>query len=432
MMGSAALDIIDGITAAALLGVIVVGLGFLGLPALYLLEWAQGKLRAQPPSSSCTNGTLPAVLVQMPVYNEPPGVVEGLLRSVAALDWPKDRLHMQLLDDSSPAHRIAGQMLVGRLRDHGFLADHLVRDHRDGYKGGALAAGLQESDAPFVAILDADFRPPSNWLNTAIPALMAEPSAGFIQSRCEFSNAETNWLTRAQSLLFDSHFIMEQSVRARAGMLFQFNGTGGIWRRQAIVEAGGWNADSICEDLDLTIRAALAGWKGLFSLYPAVIGLVPDQMRHWRVQQRRWATGFAQIARKLTVPIWWSRWSPAEKLQAGFLIFYQSALPIIAVSAVALLIDSALHAGISPLIAPLIATILILFLPVVVGMTLPPYLELRRGGVLRYLSAVCALPPLILYLSLANARPIVAAFFGRREVFKRTPKPLPELPVPRR
>jgi cellulose synthase/poly-beta-1,6-N-acetylglucosamine synthase-like glycosyltransferase len=214
-------------------------------------------------------------------------------------------------------------------------------------------------------------------------------------------------------------------------MLFQFNGTGGVWRRQAIVEAGGWTADSLCEDLDLTIRAALAGWRGLFSLYPAVAGLVPDQMRHWRVQQRRWATGFAQIARKLTIPILRSRWSLAEKLQAGFLIFYQSALPVIAIAAVTLLIDTILHRGIPPFIAPLILAVLILFLPVVVGMTLPPYLELRRGGVMRYVSAVCALPPLILYLSLANARPIVAAFFGRREVFKRTPKAAPELPVPR-
>jgi cellulose synthase/poly-beta-1,6-N-acetylglucosamine synthase-like glycosyltransferase len=431
MMGSAALDIIDGITAAALLGVIAVGLGFLVLPALYLLELAQGKLHVLPTGLSSEDGERPDVLVQMPVYNESPGMVEGLLRSVAALDWPRDRLHLQLLDDSSPAHRIAGQMLVGRLRERGFRADHLVRDHRDGYKAGALAAGLLESDAPFVAILDADFRAPSDWLATAIPALIAEPSAGFIQSRCEFSNAQTNWLTRAQSLLFDSHFIMEQGVRARAGMLFQFNGTGGIWRRCAIAEAGGWTADSLCEDLDLTIRAALTGWKGLFSLHPAVTGLVPDQMRHWRVQQRRWATGFAQIARTLTVPIWLSSWSPMEKLQAGFLIFYQSALPVIAVAAVALLIDTALHAGISRLIVSLISTILILFLPVVVGMTLPPYIELRRGGVLRYVSAVCALPPLILYLSLANARPIVAAFFGRSEVFKRTPKAVPELPLPR-
>jgi cellulose synthase/poly-beta-1,6-N-acetylglucosamine synthase-like glycosyltransferase len=431
MMGSAALDIIDGITAAALLGVIAVGLGFLVLPVLYLLELAQGKLRAQPTDPSIQDGVRPDVLVQMPVYNEPLGVVEGLLRSVAALDWPRDRLHLQLLDDGSPVHRLAAQVPVRQLREHGFRIDHLVRDHRDGYKAGALAAGLQESDAPFVAILDADFRPPPDWLISAIPALMAEPSAGFIQSRCEFSNAETNWLTRAQGLLFDSHFIMEQGVRARAGMLFQFNGTGGIWRRRAISEAGGWNSESLCEDLDLTIRASLTGWKGLFSLHPAVIGLVPDQMRHWRVQQRRWATGFAQIARKLTIPIWLSRWSPMEKLQAGFLIFYQAALPVIAIAAVALLIDSILHAGTSPLIARLIATILILFLPVVVGMTLPPYIELRRGGVLRYLSAVCAIPPLILYLSLANGRPIVAAFFGRSEVFKRTPKAVPELPTPR-
>jgi cellulose synthase/poly-beta-1,6-N-acetylglucosamine synthase-like glycosyltransferase len=432
MIGSTAIDIIDGITAAALLGVIVIGLGFLGLPALYLLEWAQGKLRVAPVNPPDMVGNLPAVLVQMPVFNEPPEVVEDLLRSVAALNWPKDGLHLQLLDDSSITYRTAAQFFISRLRESGFRADHLVRDNRNGYKAGALAAGLRESDADFVALLDADFRPPADWLITAIPALVAEPTAGFIQSRCEFSNAETNWLTRAQSLLLDSHFIMEQGVRARAGMLFQFNGTGGIWRRRAIEDAGGWTAESLCEDLDLTIRAALRGWKGLFSPNPAVIGLVPDQMRHWRVQQRRWATGFAQIARSLTVPIWLSRWSLAEKLQAGFLIFYQSALPIIAVAAVALLIDSVLHSGISPLIVPFIAAILILFVPVVVGMTLPPYIELRRGGVFRYLGAVCALPPMILYLSLANARPIVAAFFGRREVFKRTPKPVLELPVPRR
>jgi cellulose synthase/poly-beta-1,6-N-acetylglucosamine synthase-like glycosyltransferase len=432
MTGFPALDIIDAITGAALLGVIAVGLGFLVLPGLYLLEWCQGKLRIPAHTPLLEDEDLPPVLIQMPVYNEPPEVVEGLLESVAALDWPKDRLHLQLLDDSYGTHRAAGQILVGRLRDRGFRVDHLVRNNREGYKAGALATGLRESEAPFVAILDADFRPPSNWLKTAVPALMAEPAAGFIQSRCEFSNAETNWLTRAQSLLFDSHFVMEQGVRARAGMLFQFNGTGGVWRRGAIESAGGWSADSLCEDLDLTIRAALAGWKGLFSLHPAVTGLVPDQMRHWRVQQRRWATGFAQIARKLTIPIWSSHWSLADKLQAGFLIFYQSALPVIAVAAVALLIDTVLHAGIPPVIAPLIAAILILFLPVVVGMTLPPYIELRRGGVIRYLCAVCALPPLILYLSLANARPIVAAFFGRSEVFKRTPKTVTGIPLPRR
>src|SRR5207237_10891944 len=137
-----------------------------------------------------------------------------------------------------------------------------------------LAAGLAASDEPYVAILDADFRPTRDWLKSSVPVLATHPAAGFVQSRCEFSNAETNWLTRAQSLLFDSHFLMQQGVRARAGMLFQFNGTGGIWRRQAIEKAGGCSADALCEDLDLTIRAALSVWKGQFMLNPPDTRLV--------------------------------------------------------------------------------------------------------------------------------------------------------------
>jgi cellulose synthase/poly-beta-1,6-N-acetylglucosamine synthase-like glycosyltransferase len=417
----------DATTAAALLGVIVVGLGFLALPILYLLEWASGTLAPDSaPPLLVGDDVQPRVLVQLPVYNEPPEVIEGLLRSVTRLDWPKERLHIQLLDDSSAAAREAGRSAVRRLRGDGINADHIVRDHREGYKAGALAAGLLLSDAPYVAILDSDFRPPPEWLKTAIPRLAARPAAAFIQSRCEFSNAGTNWLTRAQSLLFDSHFIMEQGVRARAGMLFQFNGTGGIWRRRAIDEAGGWTADSLCEDLDLTIRAALAGWNGMFAMHPAVSGLVPDRVRHWRVQQRRWATGFAQIARKLGRPIWRSHWSLGSKLQAAFLILYQAALPVIALAFVALMADLALRWGSVPPVGSLLLIILILFFPVAVGMTLPPYLELRRGGLGRYFLVLSSLPPLILYLSLANARPIVAAFFGRGEVFKRTPKPVPE------
>jgi cellulose synthase/poly-beta-1,6-N-acetylglucosamine synthase-like glycosyltransferase len=428
MFLSAAIAAVDAITAVTLFGVICVGAGFLALPALYLIEWTRGKVGAELDDARYfSEGEFPEVLVQVPVYNEPSELIDDLSQSLANLDWPRERLHIQMLEDlSGTGEEIAG-VSVAKLRDAGIRADHLVRRHRLGYKAGALAAGLGSSSAPLVAILDADFRPPADWLKRSVPRLAAHPAAGFIQSRCEFSNAETNWLTRAQSLLFDSHFVMEQGVRARAGMLFQFNGTGAVWRRRAIEDAGGWTGDSLCEDLDLTIRAALAGWKGLFQMHPAVKGLVPDRIRHWRVQQRRWATGFAQIARKLGGRLWRSPWSVAEKLQAGFLILYQGALPVIALASVALLLDLALRGGaLSPAVMFLLATILILFLPVVVGMTLPPYLELKRGGVGRYLSAFCALPPLILYLSLANARPIVAAFLGRGEVFKRTPKPVPE------
>ena len=415
---------VDIIAAASLLGVILVGLGFLLLPLLYLIEWVAGGLKTAPVVAIANDDVLPDILMQLPVYNEPPRVIEGLLHSVAALDWPSGKLHVQILDDSDPEHRAFTEGAVANLRDRGLHAEHLVRDHRIGYKAGALAAGLAASDAPYVAILDADFRPVPGWLRSAVPVLTAQPGAGFVQSRCEFFNAETNWLTRAQSLLFDAHFLMEQGVRARAGMLFQFNGTGGIWRRRAIEDAGGWTADSLCEDLDLTIRAALAGWKGLFLMNPPVAGLVPDRVRHWRVQQRRWATGFAQIARKLSARLWRSGWSIDRKLQAAFLILYQGALPVIALAAVALLLDILLRGGGMPPVAPIFVTILILFFPVVIGMTLPPYLELQRGGIGRYVLTVCSLPPLILFLSVANARPIIAAFLGRREVFKRTPKPL--------
>jgi cellulose synthase/poly-beta-1,6-N-acetylglucosamine synthase-like glycosyltransferase len=416
---------VDVVVVAALLGVILVGLGFLFLPLLYLIEWAGGKLKPAPVVVFAENGlTLPDVLIQLPIYNEPVRVVEGLLHSVAALDWPRNKLRIQVLDDSDAEYRSSTESAVAALCSHGFRAEHLVREDRVGYKAGALAAGLAASDEPYLAILDADFRPVPDWLRSAVPVLAAEPAAGFVQSRCEFSNAQTNWLTRAQSLLFDSHFLMEQGVRARAGMLFQFNGTGGIWRRKAIEEAGGWTADSLCEDLDLTIRAALAGWRGVFLMNPPVTGLVPDRVRHWRVQQRRWATGFAQIARKLSVRLWRSGWSLDRKLQAGFLILYQGALPVIALAAMALVLDFSLRGGGMPPVAPIFATIFVLFFPVVVGMTLPPYLELRRGGLGRYILTVCSLPPLILFLSVANARPIIAAFLGRAEVFRRTPKPL--------
>jgi cellulose synthase/poly-beta-1,6-N-acetylglucosamine synthase-like glycosyltransferase len=424
MVYESILMIVDAVVVVALASVIAVGLGFLLLPMLYLIEWAQGKLSDAGADVPLTaEDDLPDVLVQLPVFNEPIVVVEGLLESVAALDWPISRLHVQLLDDSGNDSAIPNALRIAALQERGYNAEQLRRANRDGFKAGALASGLTRSAAPYVAMLDADFRPPPLWLKIAVSRLASQPKAAFIQSRCEFSNAGTNWLTRAQSLLFDSHFLMEQGVRARAGMLFQFNGTGGVWRRQAIDDAGGWATDSLCEDLDLTIRAAIAGWSALFLMHPAVAGLVPDRVRHWRVQQRRWASGFAQIARKLSVPLWKSPLSLFQKIFVGFLILYQAGLPALAIATVALCLDIVLREGAFPPVGPLLTTTLILAAAVSVGMTLPPYLELRRGSLIRYWRDVVTLPPLVLYLSLANARPVIAAFFGRREVFKRTPKP---------
>ena len=278
------------------------------------------------------------------------------------------------------------------------------------------------SDAPFIAVLDADFRPPRDWLRRVMGYFFVDPAAGFVQSRCEFTNWNVNGLTRVQGLLADAHFVMEQGVRARAGLLFQFNGTGGIWRRAAIEAAGGWSDDSLSEDLDLTVRAEIAGWHGVFVMEPPVGGLVPERIAHWRVQQRRWASGFAKVARKLLLAIARSDWPLPKKIGAAFLILYQAAFPLLTVALVTLLLLWALRGALPFAIQWLAEIVVVLSLLVAVGMTLLPYLRLRRGNLARYALTIITLPPLLAYLSLTNSWPMITAFFGHRESFKRTPK----------
>ena len=254
-------------------GLVLVGGSFLVLVGINILELVSGgHWRVPLPPAQLAVGELPHVLVQIPVFNEPEMVADALM-AAAALDWPKDRLHIQLLDDSTDDTPAIADIVIKQFRADGFDIDHVRRENRTGFKAGALGVGLSMSDAPFIAMLDVDFRPPRNWLRTTVPYLVGDPKAGFLQSRCEFSNYKTNWLTRAQGMLLDAHFAMEQATRYRAGWLFQFNGTGGIWRRAAIVSGGGWSAESLCEDLDLTVRTGLAGWHGIFLMEPAVPGL---------------------------------------------------------------------------------------------------------------------------------------------------------------
>ena len=167
---------------------------------------------------------------------------------------------------------------------------------------------------PIVAVFDADFVPPPDWLRRAMAAMLANPRAAFVQTRIEWGNGERNWLTRAQRLMQDAHFAVEQDVRARRGVPFQFNGTGGIWRRAAVEEAGGWSHDTLSEDLDLVLRTHLKGWSGVFLMEPHVIGELPQQLEDFGAQQSRWSKGFVQVARKLLPQIWNADWSGEAKL----------------------------------------------------------------------------------------------------------------------
>jgi cellulose synthase/poly-beta-1,6-N-acetylglucosamine synthase-like glycosyltransferase len=405
------------------LGLVFVASGFIALIGINIFEIATGKrLRKPLPAPAIAEADLPHVLVQIPVFNEPEMVADAL-RSAAALDWPRDRLHIQLLDDSTDVTTAIAQAAVNKLRAQGFDVLHLCRADRTGYKAGALAAGMSHCDAPFVAVLDADFRPPVNWLRVIVPTLIGDPNAGFVQSRCEFSNYRTNWLTRVQGLMMDAHYTMEQSTRYRAGWLFQFNGTGGIWRREAIEAAGGWSSDSLCEDLDLTVRAQIAGWHGIFAMEPAIPGLVPEKVRHWQVQQKRWSNGFVQVTRKLMRQVWTtSNWSFGAKLSASFLILIQAFYPCAAVATGSLASCLLLQGGDPTDLLPLIEIILALIALVAVGMTLMPYIVLQRGSMLNYVKTLGLLTPLMIYVSLSNAPSILKTVFGHQDTWKRTPK----------
>ena len=272
-------SILEVILYVAVFGLVAVGVSFLILIVINIVELATGRLWREPvPPLKLSDEELPHVLVQIPAFNEGKIAADALF-AAATLDWPKNKLHIQLLDDSTDETSALAEVATEQLCAQGFDVLHVRRDGRDGYKAGALAHGLTKSDAPVIAVLDIDFRAPRDWLRIAAPYLLADPNAGFLQSRCEFSNYRTNWLTRVQGLMLDAHYVMEQATRYRAGWLFQFNGTGGLWRREAIAAAGGWMGDSLCEDLDLVIRAELAGWHGIFLMEPAVPGLVPDRTR---------------------------------------------------------------------------------------------------------------------------------------------------------
>ncbi len=403
-------------------GLIFVGTGFLLLIGINIFDHATGHLPGKRLAKArLRDEDLPHVLVQIPVFNEPAMVADSL-RSAAALDWPRGKLHIQLLDDSTDETARLAAPVVFDLNRQGFDVVHLRRPGRRGYKAGALAAGLAQSDAPYIAILDADFRPPANWLRAVVPALIADGSASFVQSRCEFANYRTNWLTRAQGLMFDAHFVMEQAARFRAGWLFQFNGTGGVWRRAAIEGAGGWSGDSLCEDLDLTVRAEIAGWHGLFAMDPPVPGLVPDQVGHWRVQQRRWSTGFVQVARKLLGELWTADWTAWRKVSASFLILIQLFYPCVALGSLSLALIAILRGGDMAFYQPVMATAAALILIIGVGLTLMPYLILRRGPLSRYFATLASLVPLMIYVSLSNAPSILRTVMGGAGSWRRTPK----------
>src|SRR2546423_1908799 len=240
---------------------------------------------------------LPKVTMQLPIFNEV-YVVERLLKSVSEIDYPKDKLHIQVLDDSTDDTRELTASCVSELQSRGFDVELIHRTDRTGFKAGALETGLASTESAFVCILDADFVPKPDLLKRTIH-FFTDPKVGMIQTRWGHLNRGYSLLTRVQAMFLDGHLLLEQTARSRSGRFFNFNGTAGLWRRSCIDQAGGWQHDTLTEDLDLSYRAQLAGWKFIF--LPDVItpAELPVDMNGFKSQQHRWTKGSIQTCKKL-------------------------------------------------------------------------------------------------------------------------------------
>ena len=256
---------------------------------------AEERLLATPlPNSEA----LPHAVVQVVSYNEG-DLVRRALQAAALQDWPKDRLHIQLLDDSTDDTLAIARDKVAELQAAGVDIVILHRDRRDDYKAGALAKGMAASPHEYFAIFDVDYVPRPDFLRRCMAALLADPKYAFVQARIDYLNADENALTRTQAVMFDHHMSVDQMTRSWAGHMLPFNGTCGIWRRTAIEAAGGWRGGTLAEDLDLSYRAWMLGRNGLFVSSVSVPGELPASLEAWINQQHRWVTGFGQVAARV-------------------------------------------------------------------------------------------------------------------------------------
>lgn len=267
---------------------------------------------AEPPLDAAN---LPAVTVQLPIYNEM-YVVERLIRAVCAFDYPKHLLEIQVLDDSTDETTALARQCVVEARKQGLNISLIHRENRVGYKAGALEAGMAVATGEYLAVFDADFVPRSDFLLRCVPHLVANPEVGMVQMRWTHLNRDYSLATKVQSIFLDGHFVMEHGARSRSGLFFNFNGTAGVWRKSCIDEAGGWEHDTLTEDLDLSYRAQMAGWSFVYLNEPTAPAEVPVTVNGWKGQQFRWAKGSVQTAKKLLPRLLRSDLRPGVKAEA--------------------------------------------------------------------------------------------------------------------
>jgi cellulose synthase/poly-beta-1,6-N-acetylglucosamine synthase-like glycosyltransferase len=364
---------------------------------------------------------LPRVTVQLPLYNEM-YVVDRLLDSVCRIDYPKDLLEIQVLDDSTDETVAIAEAAVERHRAEGFDVHHLRRDNRHGFKAGALHEGLKAAKGEFVLIFDADFIAPPDILMKTL-GHFSDPKVGMVQVRWGHVNRDYSLLTQVQSVLLDGHFILEHGGRNRSGRFFNFNGTAGIWRRETIADAGGWQHDTLTEDLDLSYRSQMKGWRFVFVQDVVSPAEIPVEMNAFKSQQHRWAKGSIQTCRKLLPRILASDLPRSIKVEAAFHLTANFAYPLMVLLSILMFPAMVIRYNMG------LYEMMIVDIPLFLGATMSVcsfYLMSQREifgewwrGRIKYLPAVLAVG---IGLSVNNAKAVLEALFGHTSEFTRTPK----------
>jgi len=294
----------------------------------YYLKFRTAKRAAPGPLD-----TYPVVTVQLPVYNEM-YVVGRLIDASCAMIYPKEKLEIQVLDDSTDDTVEVVDSCIQRYQKQGFDIKHIRRGTREGYKAGALRAGLASARGEFVAIFDADFVPRQDFLLKTIPHFGQDPKIGMVQTRWEHLNFDYSLLTRTQAMALDGHFVIEQAVRNKVGYFINFNGTAGIWRKSCIEDAGNWQADTLTEDLDLSYRAQLRGWRFIYLNDVTSPAELPSEINALKSQQFRWTKGAIETARKILPAVWKSALPLPIKIQGTFHLTNNVVFPFIVAAGV--------------------------------------------------------------------------------------------------
>jgi cellulose synthase/poly-beta-1,6-N-acetylglucosamine synthase-like glycosyltransferase len=378
------------------------------------------------PVARFPEGELPFVTIQLPIYNEQ-FVIERLIEAICRLVYPRDRFEVQLLDDSTDETVNVAEGIVRRYAEGfpGMDAQpivHIHRTNRYGYKAGALDEGLKVAKGEFIAIFDADFVPPPQWIMQVINHF-AEPSIGMVQTRWTHLNRNYSFMTQVEAILLDGHFILEHGGRSRAGVFFNFNGTAGMWRRSTIGEAGGWQHDTLTEDTDLSYRAQMVGWKFKYLQDVECPAELPIEMTAFKTQQARWAKGLIQTGKKILPRVMRSDMPWHTKLEAWYHLTANISYPLMIILSVLLMPAMIIRSWQG------LPQMLLIDLPLFMASTMSVstfYMvsqkELFPKTWYKTFLYVPVLLALGVGLTITNTKAVMEALFGIKSAFARTPK----------